>query len=136
MRRYFLYIHPSSPPTSTPNKFLFRFKFSSLTIPRLLSFSLVFEIKFHFKVKVYTFLYAIINGNIIASFVEKRKVLGSCDERKDFCVCTQPWNSPSPLIRNWKHLAGPIPSPFVRTYYVDDPELKTYKSIIKKEEKE
>ena len=96
MRTYFWYIHPSSPPHSTPNKFLFRFKFSALSIPRLLSFSLVFEIKFHFKVKVYTFLYTVINGNVIASFVEKRKVLRCCDERKQFCVCTQPWTPPPP----------------------------------------
>ena len=32
---------------ATPNKFLFRFKFSSLTISRLFSFLLVSEVKFH-----------------------------------------------------------------------------------------
>ena len=80
MRAYFLYIHPP------PNKFLLRFKFSSLRISRLFSFLLVSEVKFHktnikkismvsiYRLRpVYTFLYTIINGNVIVSFVQKKK---------------------------------------------------------------
>ena len=33
-------------------------------------------------------------------------------------------NPLSPLVRNHTHLAWPVPSPFVRTYYVDDPYVK------------
>ena len=43
MRTYFLYIHPSRSP---PNKFLFRFKFSSLKVSRLFSFYLSLRLNF------------------------------------------------------------------------------------------
>ena len=72
-----------SPP---PNKFLLRFKFSSLRISRLFSFLVVSEVKFHktnikkismvsiYRLRpVHTFLYTIISGNVIVSFVQKKK---------------------------------------------------------------
>ena len=72
--------------TLPSNKFLFRFKFSSLITSRLFSFLLVSEVKFHQTniikisiVSIYsfrpvcTFLYAMINGNITACFVQKKE---------------------------------------------------------------
>ena len=42
---------------------------------------------------VYTFLYTIINGNIIASTVQKKKSFEILWPKKNcFCVWTQPWN--------------------------------------------
>ena len=76
-----------------PNKFLFRFKFSSITISRLFSFLLVSEVQFHQTniKKISMVLYTIINGNVIASFLQKRKVLRFCGPKKNFFVRTQPW---------------------------------------------
>ena len=71
---------------------------------------------------IYTFLYTIINGNVIASFVQKKEKFWDFVVQKNFfCVRTQPWKPPSRLVHNRTHLAWPLPSPFVRTYYVDDP---------------
>ena len=107
---FYIFTPSPPPPLPPPNKFLFRFKsdssfrhsqFSSLTISRLFSFSLVSEVKLHWnnikKISmvsvyslrpVYTSLYTMINGNVIASFVQKKGKFW------DFTV---------------------------RTYYVDDP---------------
>ena len=108
MCTYFLYIHPF--PYPPPYPLLINFysdssfrhsQFSSLTISRLFSFSLVSEVKLHWnnikKISmvsvyslrpVYTSLYTMINGNVIASFVQKKG-------------------------KFWDFM--------VRTYYVDDP---------------
>ena len=109
MGTYFLYIHPfPSPPPPYPLLINFysdssfrHSQFSSLTISRLFSFSLVSEVKLHWnnikKISmvsvyslrpVYTPLYTMINGNVIASFVQKKG-------------------------KFWDFM--------VRTYYVDDP---------------
>ena len=56
---------------------------------------------------VYTFLYTIINGNGIASFVQKKKSFEILHSKKNFLMCM--------------HLALLLPSPFVRMYYVDGP---------------
>ena len=40
---------------------------------------------------VYTFLYTIINGNVIVSFAQK-KILRFCGPKKVFCVRSQPGN--------------------------------------------
>ena len=70
---------------------------------------------------VYTFLYTIINDNVIAFFIQKRKVLRFCGPKTFFLRKYATLNSPSLLERNRSHLAWHLPSPFVRTYYVDDP---------------
>ena len=75
---------------------------------------------------VYSFLYTIINGNVIASFVPKKKRFETLRCKKNFfCVRTQPWTlaapPPHPLVRNCTHLAWSLHSFFVSTYYVDDP---------------
>ena len=70
---------------------------------------------------VYTFLYTIINGNVIASFVQKKKSFEILWSTKIFFVYVRNLELPLPLIRSRTHLTWPLPSPFVRTYYVDDP---------------
>ena len=53
---------------------------------------------------VYTFPYTMINGNVIASFVQKkRKVLRYCGP-KNFFLRTYS-ETPLPLVRNRTHLA-------------------------------
>ena len=113
----------------------------------LFSFLLISEVKFHeTNVKkismvsvyswrpVYTFLYTIINGNIIASFVHKKfffEILWS--KKKFFCVRTQLWNPPLPLVRNRTHLAWPSPPPLcVRTMWMTPylSQTKKYKCSI------
>ena len=98
---YVLSIYAPIPP---PNKFLFRFKFSSLTTSRLFSFLLVSDVKFHQTnikkismisiyslMPVYTFLYTRINGNVKASFVQKENLFEFLWSKKNFlCVGTQP----------------------------------------------
>ena len=61
---------------------------------------------------VYTFLYTIMNGNVIASFVQNKKcfeILWS--KKKNFCVRTQPSTLPSPplyaIVRIWLDLYLP-----------------------------
>ena len=72
MRTYFLYIHPL--PHPPPNKFLFKFKFSSLTISRLeIYIKKISMVSIHSLRPVYTFLYTIINGNVITTFVQQKK---------------------------------------------------------------
>ena len=79
-----VYIFPFPPPPL--NKFLFKFKCSSMTISSLFLFLLASEVKFHstnikkiptvsiYSLKpVYTFLYTIINDNVLASFVQKKQ---------------------------------------------------------------
>ena len=75
---------------------------------------------------VYTFLYIIINGNVIASFVQKKIVLRFCGPKIVF-LRTYATLSPAPpppprggIVRIWLDLSPP----FVRTYYVDDPILR------------
>ena len=60
---------------------------------------------------VYTFLYTIINDNVIASFVQKRKVLRFYDQKKFFCTRTQPWNAPPPLYAIGRIWFDPSPPP-------------------------
>ena len=46
---------------------------------------------------VYSFLYTIINGNVIASFVPKKKRFETLRcKKKFFCVRTQPWTLAAP----------------------------------------
>ena len=84
-----------------PNKFLFRFRFLSLTISRLFSFLLVSEVKFYWtnikKISmvsiyslrlVYTCLYTITNDNVITSFAQKNKSFEILQSKKIFFVCT------------------------------------------------
>ena len=106
-----LYIH-LPPSVQLHNKFFFRFRFSSCFI------LLISEVKFHWtnikKISmvslyslrpVYTVLHAIINSNVIASFVEKKKFWDFVVQKKFFCVHTQPWNLTLPLLCNYTHLA-------------------------------
>ena len=69
---------------------------------------------------VYTFLYTIINGNVIASFVQKKKSFEILRSKNIFLRAYTTLNPPLPLVRNRTHLAWPLPSPLVRTYYVDE----------------
>ena len=69
---------------------------------------------------VYTFLYTIMN--LIGSFVQKKKVLRFCGPKIFFFAYIRNFET-SPLKRNRTHLPRPLPSPFVLTYYVDDPLL-------------
>ena len=66
---------------------------------------------------VYTFLYAIINGNVIVSFVQKKKSWS-----KKFFAHVRNLETPAPplyaILRIWLDPSPPLP--FVRTYYVDD----------------
>ena len=78
---------------------------------------------------VYSFLYTIINGNVIASFVPKKKRFETLRCKKNFFVYVRnlepspppPTPPPTPLVRNCTHLAWSLHSFFVSTYYVDDP---------------
>ena len=118
-------------PSRPPNKFLFRFKFKWLTISRLFSFLLVSEVKSHKQYQkdycglcysiyslglVYTFLYTIINGNVTASFVQKKKGFEIFRFKKIFfCVRLQPpsWYA---IVRIW---FDPSPPPLcVRTMWM------------------
>ena len=53
---------------------------------------------------VYTFLYTLINGNVIASFVQKRKVLRFCGHKKFCFAYVRNLEIPSPslyaIVRN------------------------------------
>ena len=71
---------------------------------------------------VYTFLCTIINGNVIAYFVQNKKVLRFCGPKKIFFAYgrnleTQPPPPLNTIIRIW---LDPLPFPFVGTYFVDD----------------
>ena len=139
---------PPPPPhththTLTPNNFLFRFKFSSLTISRLFSFLLLFEVNFH-KTNIkkismvsiyslrpfYTFLYTIENGNVIASFVQKKKRFEILWSKKIFLRTYATLKQPSPLlstiVRIW--LEPSPPSLCVHTMWMtlnkNDDEMK------------
>ena len=80
---------------------------------------------------VYIFQYTIINGNAIASFVQKKKSFEILLSKKNFFLRTYATlNTPSPRVRSCTHLAWPLPSPFVRTYYVDDPEYDLNKFCV------
>ena len=87
MRTYFLYIHPL--PHPPPNKFLFKFKFSSLTISRLeIYIKKISMVSIHSLRPVYTFLYTIINGNVITTFVQQKKSFEILWSKKIFAyVC-------------------------------------------------
>ena len=87
MRTYFLYIHPL--PHPPPNKFLFKFKFSSLTISRLeIYIKKISMVSIHSLRSVYTFLYTIINGNVITTFVQQKKSFEILWSKKIFAyVC-------------------------------------------------
>ena len=67
---------------------------------------------------VYTFLYAIIYGNVIAFFVQKKKSFEILWSKKPFLHTYATLNPPSYLKRNCTHLAWPLPSPFVRTMWM------------------
>ena len=74
---------------------------------------------------VYSFLYTIINGNVIASFVPKKKRFETLRCKKKFFVYVRNLEPspppPTPLVRNCTHLAWSLHSFFVSTSYVDDP---------------
>ena len=103
-----------------------------MTISSLFLFLLASEVKFHstninkismvsiYSLKpVYTFLYTIINGNVLASFVQKkRKVLRFGGPKKIIFTYVRNLETSS-LVRNRTHLGWPLTFPFVRTYYVD-----------------
>ena len=75
---------------------------------------------------VYTFLYTIINDNIMASIVQKKKSFGILWPKIVFFAYVHNLETPStslPLARKGRHLSWPLFSLFVSTYYVDDPFL-------------
>ena len=126
-----VYIFPfPSPPL---NKFLFKFKCSPMTISSLFLFLLTSEVKFHstnikkismvsiYSLKpVYTFLYTIINDNVLASFAQKKERFWDLAvQKKIFFTYVRNLETSSSLVRNRTHLAWPLTFPFVRTYYVD-----------------
>ena len=72
---------------------------------------------------VYTFPYTIINGNVIASFVQKKKSFEIVWSKKFFFFAHVRNHEPPPLplVRNRTHLAWPLPSPLplrVRTMWI------------------
>ena len=71
---------------------------------------------------VYTFLDTIINGNVIASFVQKKKSFEIVWSKKFFFFAhVRNHEPPLPLVRNRTHLAWPLPSPLplrVRTMWI------------------
>ena len=71
---------------------------------------------------VYTFLYIIMNGNVIASFVQKKKSFEILWFKKKIFACArvQLWN-PLPPCTQSDAFGLTTPLPFVRTYYPDDP---------------
>ena len=78
-----------------------------------------------------TFIYTIINDNVLASSVQKKEnILRFCGPKNFFCVRTQPWNPPPPplyaIVRIW---LDPSPPPFyVRTMWMT-PNLETFSSL-------
>ena len=72
--------------------------------------------------KFISFLCTIINGNVIASFTKKGKVLRFCGSKKKFfAYIFLPWTPPTTPACNRTHLTWPFASFFVRMYYVNDP---------------
>ena len=69
---------------------------------------------------VCTFLYTIINGNAIASFVQKNKNFEILRSKKIFFLRTYATlKPPSPIARNCTHLAWPSPPPLcIRTMWM------------------
>ena len=78
---------------------------------------------------VYTFLYTIINGNVIASFVQKKKSFEIVWSKKFFFLRTYATMNPPPsCTQSYAFgLALPLPSPFARTYNVDNPNRNSRK---------
>ena len=71
---------------------------------------------------VYNFLYTIIHGNVIASFVQKTKSFEILWSKKFFSRTYTTLKPPlSPCTQSYAFGLTP-PYPFVRTYYADDPE--------------
>ena len=54
---------------------------------------------------VYTFLYTIINGNVIASFVQKKKSFYFVVQKKFFLRTYAALKTPSHFVRNRTYLA-------------------------------
>ena len=126
MHAYFLFILP-------PNKFLLRFKFSSLTVSKLLLFLLVSEVKFHetnikkiYMVSIYSlrpvnaFLYICNNKWQCNSFffTKKRKFWDFVVQKKFFWSMCTTLNPPSPLVCNCAHLALCTSPPLPLCVYV------------------
>ena len=69
---------------------------------------------------IYTFLHTIMSGNIIASFVQKRKVLRFCGWKKFFFAYVQNLETPPPplyaIVCIW---LDPSPSPLCDDYVYD-----------------
>ena len=78
---------------------------------------------------VYTFLCTIINGNVIASFVQKKKSFEIVWSKKFFFLRTYATMNPPPsCTQSYAFgLALPLPSPFARTYNVDNPNRNSRK---------
>ena len=79
---------------------------------------------------VYTFLYTIINGNVIASFVQKKKSFEIVWSKKFFFFAHVRNHDPPPPSCTQSYafgLAPPLPSPFARTYNVDNPNRNSRK---------
>ena len=75
---------------------------------------------------VYTFLYTVVNGNVRASFVQKKKKIEILWSKKTVCMYLrnrQNTSPPLPPCTQSYAFGLTIPSPFVRTYYMDDPFL-------------
>ena len=105
-----------------------------MTISSLFLFLLASEVKFHstnikkismvsiYSLKqVYTFLYTIINDNVLASFVQKKKerFWDLAVQKTIIFTYVRNLETSSSLVRNRTHLGWPLTFPFVRTYYVD-----------------
>ena len=72
--------------------------------------------------QVYTFLYTIINGNVVASFTHKKEKFEILWSNKNFFLQTYATLNPHPpplnaIIRIW---LDSVPSSFVRRYYVEN----------------
>ena len=62
-----------------------------------------------------------INGNVIASFVQKKNSFKIFWSKKFFFAYLRNLEILLPLVRNRTHLAWPLASSCVRMYYAHDP---------------
>ena len=69
---------------------------------------------------VYTFPYTIINGNVIASFVQKKEKFWDILVQKFFFFAYLLWDPPPPCTQSYAFGLTPL-LPFVRTCNMDDP---------------
>ena len=123
MHTCFLYIHTFTDPASLLINFYSDLSFCHSQY--LGYFHFCFSLRLNFTKPIskrfsiyslrtaYNFLYTIINDNVIAAFVQKRKVLRFCSPKKFFCVRTQPWIPLSPaspsyaVVCIWLDLSHP-----------------------------